>query len=119
MRIGHAGHSHRVGVPVEDECAPTTRATGTSDDIGAAGDNLLQAHIEPGATESFGNIVGNRSFAGATRYEIRIDRIDGDQIMQKLNGCIHGVRSPLMHAVHYLTVIMHHVVRYCQTYHLL
>ena len=91
--ISHAGHAHGVGVRIEHQGAAPTGAPYHANDIRAPRGRFVHSHIQVGCRQPISHIARNLSFTGGAWDQIRVDRVNGDQIREERDQFIkerHG-----------------------------
>ena len=85
--------AHGVRVAVEQQRAPTARAARDAGHVRAPRRDLVDACLDAGCLEPAGDEARDLQLARASGHELRIDRVDGDQVRDECTQC-HGSPTP-------------------------
>lgn len=80
--VDGAGDGDRVHVCVEDQRAPATRATGTTDHVGPARPEFLYLDVEAMGVQPAGDEAGELGLPRSTGNEGRVDGVDRNQLLE-------------------------------------
>ena len=89
-RPGHPLDADRIQVPAEHEGAAGPPALEHTDDVRPPGGDLLPRDVEPGRAHRGRHGVRDRPLATRSRHQVRVDRVDRDEIAEQSGGGIHG-----------------------------
>jgi hypothetical protein len=85
----HSGDADGVHVRVEHERAPAAGAARDPDDVRPSRRDLLHVDVEPGALQPLGDEAGDVGLPRGARNQLRVDRVDGDELLRELGELTH------------------------------
>jgi hypothetical protein len=80
----------RVGVGFQDEATVSVSPGEASQDVGAAGEDLLRVNLDPASQEVAVDEGGDLRFSGAS-FVGGVYAVDADELREQLENGAHGV----------------------------
>ena len=89
----HPGDPDRVHVGVEEQRLAAAGAARDPDDVEAPGSDLLDLDLEPGRLEPAGDEARDLALARRALDQVRVDRVDADEVGEELGAPSVGLHE--------------------------